>query len=608
MLIDHLFSTLRSNPKLSLEFVQHSHLFDNYKNSFFTKFDDKINIEAALKIYFEGLVLFLSHPSRRLLQDVIKEFNKFFKSNFINKLNWVPELLFYFLNLFYDRTVKVLWLKEESKFQGTNIICSGGPIYTTLDESASIEFESKEEYLEHFGQLRSHIRTFITIIASKYSQVFLNFTGQKLLTLKNCHSSAGNSKFVNEAGGCTYNSAAIVEWDAFFIFLDSGIINVVNSFEQIHINQDSEIKNQSILLSQTVNGKLTLPREALEITNILLNMTGLDQISVEDPMILLQLLRCIRCLAAVFKYSPSLLVQAFSVLFKQMNFGIFNNQLQYFNQINNLRQSAGNSVITADFMNKVNVTSENSPLSIYLEDSLQVRKMTGTIIAHMSTYCSDTLIATNLFDQLFSSSLEFLSKASNVTQRTNMLETLVSLTEKIPDLNKQREIYFQLFDGIVSTLNSSNSHEIFSSPSSLLSALENPESCKHLDECIEAFSSFVSISRRVRFPKLPGEIWTLNSPFSFNQMCTIFPFAYIWDKVLPSLIKAFSSTEALWEPSIRINLHLKKLPPDFTIKGNNFLTSPEMLTSLYDPSIGNNFHTKDKVKSFLPSKLNKRYI
>ena len=107
------------------------------------------------------------------------------------------------------------------------------------------------------------------------------------------------------------------------------------------------------------------------------------------------------------------------------------------------------------------------------------------------------------------------------------------------------------------------------------------------DEYIEALSTFVSVCRRVGFPKLPVEVWTQAIGFTLEGLSGMFPFAEIWGMVLPTVLSALMALHGLWEPSIRLALMHQQLPAGYTLQHSpGSITSPANLASLYDPSIG----------------------
>jgi hypothetical protein len=103
--------------------------------------------------------------------------------------------------------------------------------------------------------------------------------------------------------------------------------------------------------------------------------------TVQDPVVLLQLLRCIKGLAPLLRLAPGSLIQTYQCLFQHMGYG--------------------DDVTASQF------TSEKS-WGVFSENANQVKKMAATVIAHMSTHTSETLLATNMMDQFCSSTMAAL--------------------------------------------------------------------------------------------------------------------------------------------------------------------------------------------------------
>jgi hypothetical protein len=56
-----------------------------------------------------------------------------------------------------------------------------------------------------------------------------------------------------------------------------------------------------------------------------------------------------------------------------------------------------------------------------------------------------------------------------------MLETLVAMSERIEDVGRRKEMYFQLLGGVIGTLTSSSAQQLFADSNSLLVSLEQPQ-------------------------------------------------------------------------------------------------------------------------------------
>ena len=310
-------------------------------------------------------------------------------------------------------------------------------------------------------------------------------------------------------------------------------------------------------------GTFTLPVDLPTIADMVIVLCGNaapPQDKSIDPLILLQLLRALKAMTPLLALDPGNLIKAFTALFSRMNFGEGDN-----------------------------LSHALHPL--YIENASQVRKMAGTVIANLSAGCSDTLVATNLMDQLYDHAMKALLALSNQVQRTSMLETLVALSEKIEDINRRREMYIQLLGETVAAITSPTVTQLFADAKTLISSLEHEEGRKAFDECINALTTFVSVCRRVGFPKLPPEIWTQGLSFSLTDLDGVFPFTKAWESVIPSIITIINTLHQLWDPSIRVSLTFHTLPPEWTLTQNTFITSPSMLASLYDTKIGGIGHT-----------------
>ena len=350
-------------------------------------------------------------------------------------------------------------------------------------------------------------------IAGRFPGLVVSFLLQKVMWLREMHGSPANSKELNNAGGCTYNSEAILEWDAFMVFADTGIAELALSLETKYKAANPVVMNASValLLSAIEAGHIVVPAELVAIADNVLGMCtvefgaggGAGVAGVHDPIILLQILRCLKCLTPLLRLAPTKLIEAYTTLFSQMNFG--------------------------EGLGAENFAYGLQGLSIFSENAVQVRKMAGTCIATISAYCSDTLVATSMMDQLYSHALKALPTLTDNSQRTSMLETLVALSEKIEDLTQRKSMYIQLLGETVSTLNSSAAQQLFANGDSILCALEYEQGRETFDACIHSLSTMVSVCRRVGFPKLPLEVWSQGMPFTLANLESVFPFTKIWE-------------------------------------------------------------------------------
>ena len=539
-----------------------------------------VQLEETIKAYFGLLIKLLGSPSRRLALDVIKDVCRVIREESVCQYAWMVEVCTHLLSIYNERTVRVLWEEEEAKLLPGQEDIISRPTSTTEDENASIDFDDKVEYMDHFGNLRSNVRLLIHAIGTRYPQALLSYLCQKLVWLKDRHISPANSEALNDQGDCTYNSTAILEWDAYILYLDSGLTAVVQALETKHnadyptisstgSNGSSSSSSSVVLLNALQQGTFSLPPDLPSIADMLItlcNDTGvIGGRPMSDPLILLQLLRALKAMTPLLALDPNNLIKAFTTLFTRMNFG---------------EENISDQSVAA-----------HTTHPLYIENASQVRKMAGTVIANLSADCSDTLVATNLMDQLYDHAMKALLALTNPVQQTSMLETLVALSEKIEDIDRRREMYIQLLGETVQAIYSSDTVLLFQDAKTLLSCLEHEDGRKTFDRCINALSTFVSVSRRVGIPKLPSEVWTQGLPFSSTDLDGVFPFTKAWEIVIPTIIAAINALHQLWEPSIRVPLTFHTLPSDWSLKQNTYMTSPTMLASLYDAKIGGIGHT-----------------
>lgn len=513
-------------------------------------------LEPALSEYFSALVKVMEHPSRRLSSDAIKDITKIFRDDvFIGLYSWMGEVASHIVGIFAKRTVKVLWDEEEAP-ASTSPFGQGQILTTTEDEDALIEFDNKDEYMDHFGSFRSNIRVFVGIFGSKFPIQCITFLGQKLLSVKAQHSAPATSDRLNAYGGCSYSSSSILEWDTMVVLLDAGIKAIVDSFVENAQTQGNA--SEPAVVGAILAQQLSLPAGLSDITEIILSLAGNTESSISDAIILLQVIRSLKSMTPFLKLSPTQLIQVFVTLFEKMNYG--------------------DSITPSHFAQ----SGSSVAFAVFQENAGQVRKMAGTVIAHLSALCAETLVATNSVEQLCTHALGVLSVVTDSTQKTSMLEALIALSEKIPDAARKREMYFQLLGEIVGTLTSANTLSLFSSPSSFIMALETAEGRIAFDRCVEALSTVVSVSRRVGFPKLPKEIWTNGVTFSLADVVSIFPYAEVLSAILPSINQILAVLHGLWDHSIRLPLLYQTLPQGLVIQSNSLFTTLPMLSTLYD--------------------------
>jgi hypothetical protein len=204
-------------------------------------------LEPALNTYFSALVKIVDHPSRRLSQDIMKDVTKIFRDDtFVALFSWLGDVASHLLSTFAMRSVKVVWDEEEAAGAVLSPFGQSQVIATTDDEDAELEFENKEEYLDHFGIFRSNIRVLIAVFGNKFPAQCVSFLGQYLLSVKANYSVPVAADRINSAGGCSFNSNSVLQWENIVALLDSGIKAIVDGYID-KIKQDENVTEQAVV-------------------------------------------------------------------------------------------------------------------------------------------------------------------------------------------------------------------------------------------------------------------------------------------------------------------------------------------------------------------------
>jgi hypothetical protein len=129
---------------------------------------------------------------------------------------------------------------------------------------------------------------------------------------------------------------------------------------------------------------------------------------------------------------------------------------------------------------------------------MQVRRRTTATISSLCSSVPRLSSDAALMDKIFSSASAFLQQSSVLdSQRTNMLETLIGLADKLPDVSARRGLMSSIMQSTVGLLVSPAAQAMVASPGALLSYLvecaEDPsmEKLRLLSNFREGVISFV---------------------------------------------------------------------------------------------------------------------
>jgi hypothetical protein len=102
----------------------------------------------------------------------------------------------------------------------------------------------------------------------------------------------------------------------------------------------------------------------------------------------------------------------------------------------------------------------------FLNNVEQVKKQSGAVIAHLSVVCSDLIVDSGMIEQLFNTAQNTISSSALLpNQKTSMLETMVSLCDKIEDVTQKNNMYFSILNDCIAVLTSTDAQNVFSSSS-----------------------------------------------------------------------------------------------------------------------------------------------
>lgn len=178
--------------------------------------------------------------------------------------------------------------------------------------------------------------------------------------------------------------------------------------------------------------------------------------------------------------------------------------------------------------------------------------------------------------------------------RTNMIETLVGLADKLPSETARRGMMVSIMHDTVATITSRDVGAVICSSSDLLTYLtlcmSDIDKLSLLIDFKQSVNSFVGACRKVSAPALPESMWVdelLGAHcMSYNQLLEATAFGILWRDVLPVLCTALNSLLGVYTPAIRAHIEAISVGGASHPLTSLFVMSPFDITDL----------TKAKVK------------
>eukprot|EP01041_Mallomonas_annulata_P005585 gene5585-11257_t len=218
----------------------------------------------------------------------------------------------------------------------------------------------------------------------------------------------------------------------------------------------------------------------------------------------------------------------------------------------------------------------------------KVKAKSASVVAHIASTCADAIIALGLLDQLCSTVQGAIVSGELLPQqKTSMIQTLIAICAKIPNITQQTTMLTSVLSDMVSVWTSSSSQYIFSSPESLLVACLNKDPV--LDVMLDSLHTFLASCKKVQIPILPDEMWTSSciDPSNTTPLTpTTTPTNVIYglprdqyitfniSSMLPGIVRALIALHGIWDPSLRMQHQQQQIIRTVTHIHTNPSTGP----------------------------------
>lgn len=174
-------------------------------------------------------------------------------------------------------------------------------------------------------------------------------------------------------------------------------------------------------------------------------------------------------------------------------------------------------------------------------------------VSHLCEKCSVEILSSNLGATLLPKLLELVSHPSiSAHEKASMRESVVALSESVADSGERSKLLMLALREMVESWNQCSS--VFVSPQCLLQCSYNNGAGGGLAATITLLNCILTVSKKVTAPKLPDEVWSQGMGFTMDELIQVFPFAPMWQAVLPGITAAIVALNGLWAPEFRSQL------------------------------------------------------
>mmetsp|Transcript_14022 Transcript_14022/g.20972 ORF Transcript_14022/g.20972 Transcript_14022/m.20972 type:complete len:1286 (+) Transcript_14022:53-3910(+) len=454
--------------------------------------------------YIKMLADFSAHPSRRLAAVMSKDWLRVLKEPEMARADWFQPLCTHILSINFPKSMKAQW------GDGTDT-CSG----EALDDFVAAEFMDYDEYIEFHGQFRWYFNALCQAVSTASPHTAATLFRQKAEELIGGDVSQMPCTFSEEEKRMM--TTYVLKWEAFVSFVENILVGMSTACFPGQKPDPNQPDLGDIFPSLVTTADMVL------------------NWCPSDGSLLLNCVRAIQNLNPILKHSTDLLGRAYGRLFDSMNFS----GLSYGD--------------TAPASRAGGVETEN-----LTDIALQVRRRAGSAISVISFECSDIIISSGMLGTLCTTVQSMMQTGRLIpSQYSSMLEALVSVSEKIPDMAERQQLLYDILGDTISSLQSDTVNSIFSSSKNLLDACPDFVSQRAeslFGKAVSALSTVINISRRSPYVTLPNEVWVRGDCYSLDDLSRLTPFCAVWTAILPTVITAIHSLHNMWSPKFRTDL------------------------------------------------------